>query len=469
MAMDRLTASDAWYLYLEGPTVHLHVTGLLLLDPSSAPEGFSFDQLRSFISERLHLMPTLRQRLVEVPLSIDHPSWIDDPDFDLDQHLHHRTLDGDGSDAELTALVSEFASRPLRRDRPLWDMVLVEGLADGGAAVAMKMHHCIVDGVSGMEVMAQLLDLGPEPTGHEPPSEHRPAPVPSRLDAALSASWSRLTDPLRPVRAATGAAASMVGVAETSLRRRLGGADAVAHPLNAPRTRFNASIGPRREVAFGVAPLDDLKAVRSAFGVTINDVVLAACSFGLREYLQTWDRIPDRPLVCSVPVSTHGHGDPAANQVSNMFVNLPVDVEDPVEQLMAIHRGSLGAKEVQGSVGTHLISDVIELVPATVFQLATRLYSATGLADRLAPVHNLIVSNVKGSPVPLYMAGARVAAMFPFGPLMEGTGLNITVLSNDGEMNLGLIACPDLVPSLDDLLRAMLAGIDVLGEASTRV
>jgi hypothetical protein len=166
-------------------------------------------------------------------------------------------------------------------------------------------------------------------------------------------------------------------------------------------------------------------------------------------------------------VSTHGHdGDPAANQVSNMFVNLPVDIADPVEQLLSIHRGSLGAKEVQGSVGTHLISDIIELIPATLFQLTTRLYSASGLADRLAPVHNLIVSNVKGSPVPLYMAGARVTAMFPFGPLMEGTGLNVTVLSNNGEMNIGLIACPELVPSLDELLDEMIAGIAVLLEAS---
>ena len=467
--MDRLTAADAWYLYLEGPTVHLHVTGLLLLDPSTAPDGFSFDTLRSFITERLHLMPTLRRRLVEVPLSIDHPTWIDDPDFDLDEHLHHRTLGGTGSDAELAAMIGEFASRPLRRDRPLWDMTLVEGLAGGGAAVAMKMHHCIVDGVSGMEIMAQLLDLDPEPTPHEPPRLHRPATVPSRLDAAVSATWSRLTDPLRPLRAASGAATSMVGMAETAVRRRLGGAAAVAHPVNAPRTRFNASIGPDREVAFGLAPLADLKAVRSAFDVTINDVVLAACSYGLRQYLQSWDRVPDRPLVCSVPVSTHGHGDPATNQVSNMFVNLPVHLDDPVEQLMAIHRGSVGAKEVQGSVGTHLISDVIELIPAMAFQFGTRLYSATGLADRLAPVHNLIVSNVKGSPVPLYMAGARVAAMYPFGPLMEGAGLNITVLSNNGEMNLGLIACPDLVPSLDSLLDETIAGITVLREASQHV
>jgi diacylglycerol O-acyltransferase / wax synthase len=467
MYVGRLSAADAWYLYLEGPTVHLHVTGLLLLDPSTAPDRFSFDSLRSFIEGRLHLMPVLRKRLVEVPMSIDHPTWIDDPDFDLDDHLHHRAMDGSASADDLAELVGEFASTPLRRDQPLWDMVFVDGLEGDGVAVAMKMHHCIVDGVSGMEIMAELLDLEPSPAPRRPGVHDPPAPVPSRVEAAMAASWNRLTDPLRPVRAAIGAATSMVNLGESAMRRRLGGADAVAHPVNAPRTRFNASIGPRRQVAFGLAPLEDLKAIRAAFGVTVNDVVLAACSYGLRQYLQTWDELPDRPLVCSVPVSTHGHGgDPAANQVSNMFVNLPVDIADPVEQLLSIHRGSLGAKEVQESVGTHLISDIIELIPASLFQLTTRLYSVSGLADRLAPVHNLIVSNVKGSPVPLYMAGARVTAMFPFGPLMEGTGLNITVLSNNGEMNIGLIACPELVPSLDELLDGMIAGIAVLLEAS---
>ena len=461
-----MSAADAWFLYLEGPTVHLHVTGLLLLDPSTAPDGLSFDSLHSFIEGRLHLMPALRQRLVEVPMSIDHPTWIDDPDFEIDDHLHHRVMDAASAD-DLAELVGSFASTPLRRDQPLWDMAFIEGLDGGGVAVAMKMHHCIVDGVSGMEVMAELLDLEPIPSPRPAARDEHPAPVPSPVEAAMSASWNRLTDPLRPVRAAVGAATSMVNLGGSAVRRRLGGADAVAHPVNAPRTRFNASIGPQRQVAFGLAPLEDLKSIRAAFGVTVNDVVLAACSYGLRQYLQTWDELPDRPLVCSVPVSTHGHGaDPAANQVSNMFVNLPVDIADPVEQLMSIHRGSLGAKEIQGSVGTHLISDIIELIPATLFQLTTRLYSASGLADRMAPVHNLIVSNVKGSPVPLYMAGAHVTAMFPFGPLMEGTGLNVTVLSNNGEMNIGLIACPDLVPSLDELLDEMIAGVAVLLDAS---
>lgn len=466
--MERLTAADAWYLYLEGPTVPLHVTGLLLLDPSTAPTGFTFQKLRRYIAGRLDLMPALRRRLVEVPLAIDHPSWIEDPDFDLANHVHRSVLAEPGSPQDLADFVGGFASVRLDRGRPLWDLVVVEGLDDGNVAVVMKMHHCIVDGISGMDVMAHLLDLHPVPKRRRRRPEHEPEPVPSPIQAIASAGWNRLTDPMRPVRAAADVATSLANMAGTSIRRRRRGAEAVAHPINAPRTRFNASITPERSVAFGRIPLADMKAIGRAFGVTVNDVVLASCTYGLRSYLRTHDTIPDRPLVCSVPVSTHGAGDPgrSANQVSTMFVNLPVQLADPVDQLQAIHVGSLGAKDVQQAVGTDMISDVIELIPASLFHAATRLYSDAGLADRLSPVHNLVVSNVIGSPVPLYMAGAQVVAMFPFGPLMEGTGLNVTVLSNHGEMNIGLIACPDLVPDLDDLLESMATGVEVLLESA---
>ena len=462
--MDRLTPEDAWFLYLEGPTVHLHVTGLLLLDPSTAPGGFSFDKLKRYIAGRLDLMPMLRQRLVEAPLAIDHPSWIDDAAFDVADHVHRHVLTGTGSMDELAAFVGEFASTKLDRTRPLWDLVLVEGLADGNVAISMKMHHCIVDGVSGMDIMANLLDLTPRAKRRRHATAWEPPTPPSTPDVLALAAWSRLTNPLRPLRAAMGVTSSLVQLAGTTIRRRLDGADSATHPINAPRTRFNASISADRVVAFGLAPLEDLKTIRRAFDVTVNEVVLAACTYGLRGYLKAHDRVPDQPLVCSVPVSTHGEtgGDRATNQLSTMFVSLPVHLADPVEQLRAIHGSSLGAKELQASVGVDMIRDVVEMIPAAMFHLATRLYSQARLADRLAPIHNLVVSNVKGSPIPLYMAGARVVAMFPFGPLMEGTGLNVTVLSNTGEMNIGLIACPDLVPDLQHLLDEMLEGIAVL-------
>lgn len=461
--MEQLTPEDAWFLYLEGPTVHLHVTGLLLLDPSTAPGGFSLRGLRRYIADRLDLVPMLRRRLVETPLALDHPYWIDDEAFEIGDHVHRHVLTGAGSMEELAAFVGEFASTKLDRTRPLWDLVLVEGLESGNVAIAMKVHHCMVDGVSGMEVMANLLDLAVTPKRRRAPVWAPPA-APTTPEVLAAATWGRLMAPWRPLRAAIGIASSLVEMVGTVIRRRLDHATSVTHPLNAPRTRLNASISADRVVAFGRAPLEDLKTIGHTFDVTINDVVLAACTFGLRRYLETHDRLPDRPLVCSVPVSTHAAdgGDPASNQLSAMFVSLPVQLADPVAQLRAIHADSLGAKAIQDSIGSDMIHDVVEMVPAAPLHLATTLYSHVRLADRLAPVHNLVVSNVKGSPVPLYMAGASVVAMFPFGPLMEGTGLSVTVLSNTGEMNVGLIACPDLVPDLDSLLGAMLDAIAVL-------
>jgi WS/DGAT/MGAT family acyltransferase len=462
--MERLEPEDAWFLYLEGPTVHLHVTGLLLLDPSTAPPDFTFERFRRHVVGRLDLMPMMRRRLVEPPLAIDHPCWVEDAAFDIDNHLRLHRLDGSADD--LAAFVGECAAVQLDRTRPLWEMVMVEGIDDGTVAIVMKMHHCIVDGVSGMDILAALLDLSPEPEDRDA-GTWKPEPLPTAPGVLAAATWRRLTTPLRPLRAAMGVATSLAQLGATTVRRRLAGAESVTRPLNAPRTMFNASISADRVVAFRLAPLADLKTIGRAFGVTINDVVLALCTYGLRNHLEVHDRVPDQELVCSVPVSTHGKSgkEGSGNQLSTMFVGLPVHLADPVEQLRAIHASSLGAKEVQDSLGVDMIRDVVEMIPASLFHLSARLYSQARLADRLAPVHNLVVSNVVGSPVPLYLAGAKVVAMYPFGPLMEGTGLNITVLSNAGEMNIGIIACPSLVPDIHLLVDEMLAGISVLLES----
>jgi diacylglycerol O-acyltransferase / wax synthase len=465
--MQRLSSEDAWFFYAEGPTTPLHVTGLLLLDPSTAPAGFGIDQLRSHVRGRIHLMAQLRRRLVEVPFGIDHPSWVEDPGFDLDQHVVHHVLE-DATDADLARHVGEFAALPLDRTRPLWQMDLVEGLVGGRAAVAMKLHHSIVDGVSGMGMVADLLDLTPEgATTPAAPDEWEPESVPGPLQSLAGASVHRLTTPLRPIRAAAGTAASLAGMAQTGLRRRLGGADAIAHPLGAPRTRFNSSLSGRRSVAFGSVSLAEVKDVRRHFGVTVNEVVLAACAHGLRCWLEEFDDLPDKPLVCSVPVSVHSAepGD-TTNQLSTMFVGLPVQLDDPIRRLEAVHTASEGAKEMQSAVGARLIGDVVEILPSTLLSAMVGLYSRTNLVERIAPVHNLIVSNVRGYPGALYLAGAEIRAMYPFGPLMEGTGLNVTVLSHHDDLDVGIIACPDVLPEVDRLLEGILEGVEVLRGAA---
>ena len=465
--VERIPAADASFLYMEHPVVHMHVTGVLLLDPSTMPGGYSFERLRDLIVERLHLLRPFRRRVLTVPFGIDHPVWVDDPDFDLDRHLHRTTLPEPGTIDQLAALVGEYASVQLDRSRPLWDMVVVEGMADGTVAIVSKVHHVAVDGASGTDLMAQLVDLSPEGP-EEPPSAppFRPDPLPNPVELAIDAVASRLSDPLRGLRS-LGRSAGSVG---RLLRTVVSGDDgpSMARPFDAPRTLFNRSLTARRAVAFDKAPLEDLKLVKQTFGTTVNDVFLAACTQSLRGYLLRRGERHERPLVVSVPVSVRGEvaDSRATNQVSNMFVRLPVHLSDPVDQLRAIRADTRDAKEVHGAIGADMIGDVTELTPPAIFHLASRMYSRAGLGERLAPIHNLVISNVPGPPFPLYVAGARLVGVYPFGPLIEGSGLNITVLSNMGNMDIGVISCPDVVPDPGEVSTGIVEGIEVLRRAA---
>ena len=467
--MERITAADAAFLYMENPVVHMHVTGVLVLDPSTVPQGYTFERFRGHVASRLHRIPVFRKRLLSPLMGIDHPVWVDDPAFEIDRHLHPVDLGGDATAADLAAWVGEYASSPLDRSVPLWDMCVLEGLADGSVAVVSKVHHVAVDGVTGTDLMAQLVDLEPE-VHDEPPPPYRADPIPNHLELAYDAVASRVMDPLRGVRALGRSLGSVARV----VRQVAGGDDdgpTMARPFEAPRTFFNRSLTPRRSVSFAAAPLEDLKVAKSAYGATVNDVFLAACTQALRAYLSAHGEVPDRPLVVSVPVSVHGEvtDGRATNQVSNMFVRLPVHVDDPVEQLHAVKADTRDAKVVHGASGADMIGDVTEVTPPAIFNLASRMYSSAGLADRLAPIHNLVISNVPGPPFPLYVAGARLRAVYPFGPLIEGSALNITVLSNMGNMDIGVIACPDVAPDIDELANGIAAGIEVLRAAAADV
>lgn len=464
--MERISAADAAFLYMENPIVHMHVTGVLLLDPATVPGGYSFERFRAHVVSRLHRIPVFRRRLLPAPLGIDHPVWVDDPAFDIDRHLHVVDLGGAASASDLTTWVGEYASEPLPRDVPLWDMTVLQGFADGSVAVVSKVHHVAVDGVTGTDLMAQLVDLEPDVEDEEPP-EFRPEPLPNQVELTYDAVASRVLDPWRGARA-LGRSISSVARVVSQVAGGEDGSPSMARPFEAPRTLINRSLTPRRAVAVAAAPLADLQLAKSVFGTTVNDVFLAACTQAMRAYLADHGEHLDRPLVVSVPVSVHGatNDGSTTNQVSNMFVRLPVHVADPVEQLHAVRADTRDAKVVHGAIGADMIGDVTEVTPPAIFNLASRMYSSAGLADRLSPIHNLVVSNVPGPPFPLYVAGARLTAVYPFGPLMEGAALNITVLSNMGNMDIGVIGCPDVAPDIDDLATAIATGIEVLRAAA---
>jgi len=446
--MRRLSGLDAAFLYFETPTMHMHVTGTVVLDPSTMPGGYSFGRIREVLASRLHLMPLFRERVAMVPFGLAHPVLIEDPDFDLDNHLHRVAVPAPGSFHELAEFVGDIASRPLDRSRPLWEMWVVEGLEHGYVALVAKMHHCAIDGVSGAESMVHIFDLSPTPEPVEPPP-WSPEAVPSDWDLVTGALASRLRTPARVVRTVRNTARSVVG-----LTRTLRGPDVSnpTLPLTAPRTSFNGAVTAHRAVAFSKASLEEIKLVKNTFGTTVNDVVLAACTRSLRRWLLAHEGLPDRALVASVPVSVRSESDPTGgNRVSAMFVSLPVGEEDPVAALAAIREDTKGAKEIHGALGADTLQDWAEFAAPAVAARAARFYSANRLAERHPPLHNLIVSNVPGPPVPLYCAGARVVGVYPMGPILEGAGLNLTVLSNMGSVDFGAIACRELVPDLWDI------------------
>ena len=449
--MERLTGLDAAFLYLETPSHHMHVSMVSVFDTSTMPGGYSFEKVRAVIEERLPFIPMFRRRLVEVPFRLHHPIWVDDPDFDLDYHLRRVAVPAPGRIEELCELASEFTSRQLDRSRPLWELCIVEGIEDGRIGVMAKVHHSTVDGVSGAEVMVHLFDLEPNPAPKEPDpaaEPDRPEHVPSDVELVGFALWSLARQPFRIAAKIPGTVRSLVDVVRRSRERE---GPAAPAPFAAPRTSLNAAITAHRKVAAVTLPFDDVKAVKRALDTTVNDVVLALCGGALRRYLDQRGELPDEPLVAVVPISVRSDPDVpsvGSNQVSAMFTSLATDLPDPKERIDAIAEVTRAAKDQHNAIGAKMLQDWAEFAAPAVFTRASRLYSSMSLANRHRPIHNLVVSNVPGPPFPLYLAGAKLELLCPLGPVMEGAGLNITVISYMDTLDVGLIACRETVPDL---------------------
>jgi diacylglycerol O-acyltransferase / wax synthase len=464
--MKRLSGMDATFLYLETPEMHMHVIGVLLLDTSTMAGGYSFDKIRKMVDDRIHLMPAFRRRLVSVPFGLGHPVWIDDPTFDVENHLMRIGAPTPQDQRALAEVVGEIGSRALDRSKPLWEMWVVEGLEDGQAAIVTKMHHATIDGASGADVMVHLLDLTPEVV--DKPKPDRPflgERKPGELSLLTGALVTQLANPFRIAGAMTRAAGSAVKTIRAMTRR---GDTATAAPFLAPRLRMSGALTPHRSVAFGQASLDDLKEIKNAFGAKVNDVVLAIATHALRSYLQSIDELPDKPLVAACPISVRKEAveRDSANQVSNMLVPLPVQVESPAEQLEIITEATKRSKELANAIGAETLMDWAEFLAPRLFTTAMRVYSGSRLPDLHPPALNCIVSNVPGPPVPLYTAGARILAIYPMGPLLPGAGVNITILSNMGNVDFGVIACRDTVPEIWRIADGLAEGVGLLLKAA---
>jgi diacylglycerol O-acyltransferase len=464
--MQRLKGLDATFLYTETPSNHMHVGSVIILDPSTVPGGYRFEQVRALVDSRLPLLPPFRRRLKEVPFGFHHPVWVEDPDFDLDYHLRRAALPAPGGRAELEEFAAAVFGRPLDRSRPLWEIYVVEGLEHGYLALVSKMHHAAIDGVSGAELTVNLLDVTPEPVvvpSPDPP--WHPDRLPTDVEMALFAMRSLARQPVDALRAVQRTASMAL-----RLRQRNRRADVDPPPayFSAPKTSLSTRITPHRRFAMTEIPLDDVKMVKNRIGGTVNDVVLALCAGALRTWLRDRGELPDQDLVGFVPISVRTEDERGAmgNRVSAMLVRLATTVADPLERLGAIRDSTASAKQQENAISAAVLTDWTEFAAPAVAARAARLVSRLRVVDRLNnAVFNVVISNVPGPAVPLYSAGARVLGVWPMGPITDGAGLNITVMSYLGALNFGLVACRELAPDLDALADALVLAMEELRKA----
>jgi WS/DGAT/MGAT family acyltransferase len=459
--MQQLTGLDASFLAMETPAMYGHIGSICVLDPTTAPTPITLASVTDLVESRLHMIPPFRRRLVDVPLGLDMPYWIEDPDFDIEYHVRELALPAPGDDAQLAEQAARLHARHLDRRRPLWELYLIHGLAGGKMAMYTKVHHAAIDGVSGNDILTALLDLSPEGR----PAEDVPARVteqaPSAIEMLLRSAVSLAGHPARGVRVTYTLARSLPGMASAAALPRIPGLDrffgressvllGTATGLRAPATPFNKPIGPHRRWAFCSVPFEDVRAVKNASGVTVNDVVMALCAGALRRWLDDHDALPEAPLVSAVPVSvrTDEQAGTGGNRVSMMMAALPTNLDDPAERLQASHESMRAAKEQHGAMPADLLTDVAQFAMPALAGQAARVAARLRLLERISPF-NLIISNVPGPNVDLYYAGAKLERYYPLSAIAEGQGLNITVMSYGGALHFGLIADRDLVPDLD--------------------
>jgi WS/DGAT/MGAT family acyltransferase len=462
---DRLSAQDNSFLIWETPYVHMHVASTLILETGpfrTAEGGIDVDRFKRATEAVLHRIPRYRQKLHWIP-GFQHAAWVDDPRFNLDFHIRHTALPKPGSAAQLKRLSARIMSQPLDRRRPLWENWLVEGLEGGERfALVTKIHHCMIDGASGMDLSQILMSASPEVPEVEPPLPFVPKPAPSRLELWRNEVARSLGTPLRIARdlrrfsEETDDVRAEIGTRLRAVVKMMG------MGMSADQTPLNGTVGPHRRFDWWRVPLAELKAMRKGFGCTINDVVLTVVTGAVREYLILRGVDPSSlTFRVSAPVSVRNAEEKGklGNRVSSWVIALPIGEADPLAQLAAIHAETARLKEERTALGVETIMAMAEFTPSTLLTLGAR--AASG------PI-NTIVTNVPGPQFPLYLQGARLLELYPLVPLMESLGIGIALASYDGHVHWGFNSDPDVVPDADVFVEQIRASYARVAAAATR-
>jgi diacylglycerol O-acyltransferase / wax synthase len=455
---DRLSGLDASFLALEDRGGHMHVGSVLLFE-GEAP---AYEDFVAQLERRLALVPRYRQKLAFPPLVQSRPVWVDDPHFNPGYHVRHTALPAPSGEPELRRLAGRVFAQRLDRTKPLWELWLVDRVGADRFALISKTHHCLVDGVSGVDIATVLFDLDPDPPAQPPAEPWFPRPEPTRAQLLADALAERAATPVELARAAVGAVRHPQDAVAAGVTA-FGGVAALAQAGlgGAPSSPLNVRIGPHRRFAWVDGDLAVFKAVKNALGGTVNDVVLAVVAGALRTHYLAHGYDTDAELKAMVPISVRAESERGAlgNKVSAMYAPLPIGLEDPIARFRAVHEAMAGLKESGQAVGADILTSLAGFAPPTILAQAVRLQTVQRF-------FNLTVTNVPGPQFRLYLMGRPLCRLYPLVPIVENTVLGIAIMSYNGRIDFGLLADYDALPDLDELASALEGAIAELAAAA---
>ncbi len=448
--MEQLSAMDASFLYFETANAPMHIGSVAIYDQATVEGGvLAFKEILKNYESRLHLARSFRQRIVRVPLSLDHPYWLEDPDFDIEYHVRHIALPKPGDWRQLCIQVARLHARPMDTTRPLWEFTVIEGLDNveglpkGSFAIVSKVHHAAIDGVSGAEMTAAVHDIEADAVPTPPEKAWLPERMPTAVELLSRTSVNNVRQPFKLARVVVESVPALarlgIGLSAGKLKR----VGAV------PRTRFNGKVSPHRVFDGRSFRLSDIRAIKNAVeGATVNDAVIAIVGGALNKYLSSKNELPKDSLIAMAPISVRSKDQQksAGNQVSAMSVAVRSDIADPLARLVAVFESTTNSKEMTNAIGASTLTDYSQFIPSTVAGLAARLYTNLGLANRITPIFNTVITNIPGPQIPLYMTGARLVTQFGLGPILDGMGIIHPVFSYCGEITISFTSCREMIP-----------------------
>ena len=468
--MKQLTGLDASFLYAETPNAPMHISGLSIYDQSTAPDGkVRFKEIVKNTNSRLMGLPVMTQKLLKVPLDFDHPYWVTDGAYDPEFHIRHIALPKPGDWRQLCIVISRLHARQLDRAHPLWELYIIEGLDNvegvpkGSFAMFSKTHHAAIDGTSGMELTAATHDLTADYTASR--EARRTITVdtePSSIELMLRAQFNNIRKPFHFVSVARntipGMAKAVAGLSRGKLSR----------VKNVPRTRFNRTVSPHRVFNAINVSLEDVKKIKNSLpGATVNDAAITIVGGALRKYLKFHDELPVQSLAAMAPINVRSDKDTAGgNIVASMTVLIRSDIADPLERLHAVHESSGRAKELTNAIGAKAMTDYTQFIPSMLTAQAARLASRWGLANRMNPSFNCVITNVPGPPIPLYNTGAKMVANYGTGPVQDGLGLFHVIGSYCGQFTISATSCRVMMPDPDFYRQCLQDSFDELFAAA---